>query len=201
MPTFETIVRRSMGLYPSILKWLMAFFDVPEAIAVARTTVCGDNGSIDELTRLQTIGLYGGYLLYFWMLATPTVGFLFGLYLYISVNWLHLHYDEAFSALQTENFKGFLRFHVRKDGSLECFSLGLPDVGHNWREDPLWNGPDGGGPHASRPSHQVEWPSRWVPVEETPGIYGRGHSVRTTVPPEAQLQLIDHFVVHKNRYL
>lgn len=187
-----------MGLYPSGLKWLMAFFDVPEAIVVARTTVCAENGSIDDLNRLQTIGLYGGYLLYFWMLATPTVGLLFGLYLYISVNWLHLHYDEAFSALQTEHFKGFLRFHVRKDGAIECFSLGLSKVPQSWREDPRWRGPAGGGLSSNEPSHRVRWPSRWIPVEEHPGIYGRKTTIRTDVPPECQLKVIDHFVVHKH---
>ena len=46
------------------------------------------------------------------LLATPTVGFLFGMYLYVCVNLFHVHYDEAFSALQVRNFKGFLRFHI-----------------------------------------------------------------------------------------
>ena len=64
----------SLGLYPNAIKWAMAAYDVPEAIAVARNAVCTEGGSISQLGRLETIGYFVGSLMYFWVLATPTVG-------------------------------------------------------------------------------------------------------------------------------
>lgn len=46
------------------LKWVMAVFDVPEAISVSRTALC-TNG-LAALTRLQTAGYYLGTLAYYW---------------------------------------------------------------------------------------------------------------------------------------
>ena len=42
----------SLGIYPGILKYMMAVFDIPEAIAVARTAVCS-SGGFEALSRLQ----------------------------------------------------------------------------------------------------------------------------------------------------
>lgn len=70
-----------------------------------------------------------GMLAYYWVLATPAVGFLFGCYLYIAVNCFHVHYDEAFSALRIPNFKGFSRLHINTDGDLEIYGLAMDKVG------------------------------------------------------------------------
>lgn len=184
----------TFGLYPLAIKWAFALFDVPESIAVARTLMC-EAGGLANLTRIQTIGYYGGVLLYFWVLATPTVGFVFGLYLYVSGNWLHVHYDEAFSALQVADNKGFLRLHVTPEGDIEVFSLGLKKVPTEWREDPRWKTPGGGG-EAGAVAHQARWPSRWMPVEER----GIGRTVlRTVKPPEAELEVVDYFRVPKSK--
>lgn len=69
-----------------------------------------------------------GMLAYYWVLATPAVGFLFGCYLYIAVNWFHVHYDEAFSALRIPNFKGFSRLHINTNGDLEIYGLAMDKV-------------------------------------------------------------------------
>lgn len=188
----------TLSLYPNLLKWLFAIFDIPEAIAVSRTAICAAGGSLAALTRLQVLGFYGGVLLYFWVLATPTVGYLFGLYLYISGNWLHVHYDESFSALQVADAKGFLRLHVTRSGELEIFSLGLKDVPSNWKEDPRWRAPGGGG--VEQPAHEARWPSRWVPVTESVGM-GVGQARRvlhTATPPEAKLKVVDYLLVQKD---
>lgn len=183
----------TFGLYPLAIKWAFALFDVPESIAVARTLICKADGSLANLTRIQTLGYYGGVLLYFWVLATPTVGFVFGLYLYVSGNWLHVHYDEAFSALQVADNKGFLRLHVTEEGDIEVFSLGLKNVPTEWREDPRWKTAGGGG-EPGAVAHHARWPSRWMPVEER----GSGKSVlRTVKPPEAKLEVVDYFRVPK----
>jgi len=196
-----TLSSWTLGLYPNLLKWLFAVFDVPEAIAVSRTAVCTAGGSFASLTRLQSLGLYGGVLMYFWVLATPTVGFLFGLYLYIAGNWLHVHYDESFSALQVANYKGFLRLHITRSGDLEVFSLGLKEVPRTWREDPRWRVPGGGGAvDCDAPAHEARWPSRWVPVTEPLGsaaLPGRPRVLHTAAPPEAHLKVVDYLLVRK----
>ena len=46
------------------LKWVMALFDVPEAIAVSRTAACA--GGLGALTRVQAAGYYLGVLAYYW---------------------------------------------------------------------------------------------------------------------------------------
>lgn len=181
----------TLGLYPHVIKWLMALYDVPEAIAVSRTAMCAGGGAA-ALTRLQALGYYGGVLLYFWVLATPVVGLIFGLYLYISGNWLHVHYDESFSALQVPHHKGFLRMHVTPSGDLEMFFLGLDQVPHSWAEDPRWRAPGGGG-YPDLPAHKARLPSRWAPVEEQGGSGRR--FLRTTTPPEAGLKVVDYLLV------
>lgn len=185
----------TLGLYPNALKWIMALFDVPEAIAVSRATICTQG--LESLTRLQTIGYYGGVLAYFWVLATPTVGFLFGLYLYICVNWFGLHYDEAFSSLQVPEYKGFLRMHITQQGDLELYALGIDKVPKAWKEDPRWRLPSGGGNRVVQ-SHKAENPSRWIPVEESGETPHWGVSTTKTMPvPEEQLKLVDYLVVPK----
>lgn len=77
---------------------------------------------------MQAGAYYMGMLAYYWVLATPAVGFLFGCYLYIAVNWFHVHYDEAFSALRIPNFKGFSRLHINTKGDLEIYGLAMDKV-------------------------------------------------------------------------
>ena len=193
----STLSTLTLGLYPNVIKWAFALFDVPEAIAVSRTAVCAAGGSFAALTRLQTLGYYSGVLLYFWVLATPTVGLIFGLYLYVSGNWLHVHYDESFSALQVAHHKGYLKLHVTRSGDLEIFALGLEESPSNWREDPRWRGVGGGGA-VGVAGHRARYPSRWTPVTERgSGVGGRKKVVRTSVPPEAQLKVVDYLYVPK----
>ena len=76
----------------------------------------------------QAAAYYLGMLAYYWVLATPSVGLLFGAYLYLSVNWFHVHYDEAFSSLQIPHHKGFSRIHVTPQGDLHVFGLAMDKV-------------------------------------------------------------------------
>ena len=81
-----------------------------------------------RVAAMQAAAYYLGMLAYYWVLATPAVGFLFGCYLYIAVNWFHVHYDEAFSALRIPNFKGFSRLHINTKGDLEIYGLAMDKV-------------------------------------------------------------------------
>ncbi len=77
---------------------------------------------------MQGAAYYLGMLAYYWVLVTPSVGFLFGCYLYLSVNWFHVHYDEAFSSLQIPHHKGFSRIHVTPEGDLHIYGLAIDKV-------------------------------------------------------------------------
>ncbi|DBB07470.1 TPA: hypothetical protein ACH3X3_008941 [Trebouxia sp. C0006] len=164
----DTVARWTLHIYPNCIQAAMALFDVPEAIAVSRTQIC-NAGGIKELSRLQAGAYYMGMLAYYWVLATPAVGFLFGCYLYIAVNWFHVHYDEAFSALRIPNFKGFSRLHINTDGDLEIYGLAMDKVPCAWREDPKWRSSQGAGNRKGY-SHKADYPSRWIPAK------GRRHS-------------------------
>lgn len=74
------------------------------------------------------MGYYAGMLAYYWVLATPAVGFLFGCYLYVAVNLFHCHYDEAFSALRIPHYKGFSRLHLTPSGDLVIYALAMDQV-------------------------------------------------------------------------
>ena len=67
-------------------------------------------------------------LAYYWVLVTPSVAFIFGAYLYLSVNIFHVHYDEAFSSLQVPHHKGFSRIHITPEGDLHVYGLAIDQV-------------------------------------------------------------------------
>ncbi|KAF5792364.1 putative calcineurin-like phosphoesterase domain, ApaH type, metallo-dependent phosphatase [Helianthus annuus] len=121
----------TFGLYPACIKYLMSAFDVPEVMAVTRTNIC-KNGMV-SLSRGSATIYYVSVFLYFWVLSTPVVSIVFGSYLYICVNWLHLHFDEAFSSLRIADYKSFTRFHIKEDGSLEVFTLAVDKVPKEWK--------------------------------------------------------------------
>lgn len=139
----------TFGLYPACIKYLMSAFDVPEVIpfyascfcisffiiifrevlqvmAVTRSNIC--KGGMESLSRGSAIIYYASVFLYFWVLSTPVVSLVFGSYLYICVNWLRLHFDEAFSSLRIANYKAFTRFHITTSGDLEVFTLAVDKV-------------------------------------------------------------------------
>ncbi|KAJ9567503.1 hypothetical protein OSB04_003469 [Centaurea solstitialis] len=127
----------TFGLYPACIKYLMSAFDVPEVMAVTRTNIC-KNGMV-SLSRGGAIIYYASVFLYFWVFSTPVVSLIFGSYLYICINWLHLHFDEAFSSLRIANYKSFTRFHIRQDGNLEVFTLAVDKVPKEWKLDLDWD--------------------------------------------------------------
>lgn len=80
---------------------------------------------VRSLPRAQGAAYYAGMLAYYWVLVTPSVAFIFGAYLYLSVNLFHVHYDEAFSSLQIPHHKGFSRIHVTPEGDLHVYGLAI----------------------------------------------------------------------------
>lgn len=95
-------------------------------MAVGRSNIC-KNG-MESMSRWGAIIYYASVFLYFWVLSTPAVSFVFGSYLYICINWFNLHYDEAFSSLRIADYKAFTRFHIQTNGDLEVFTLAVDEV-------------------------------------------------------------------------
>eukprot|EP00238_Polyblepharides_amylifera_P002080 CAMPEP_0196589178 /NCGR_PEP_ID=MMETSP1081-20130531/62925_1 /TAXON_ID=36882 /ORGANISM="Pyramimonas amylifera, Strain CCMP720" /LENGTH=249 /DNA_ID=CAMNT_0041911907 /DNA_START=159 /DNA_END=908 /DNA_ORIENTATION=- len=120
----------TFGAYPAVLEYLFALFDMPDMMAVTRVTVCSEGwGSISRSTSLL---YYIAYILYFWVLCVPVVSWIFGCYLYLCVNWLHIHYDESFSALRIPHYKSFLRMQILENGNLQMFAIGIRKVPRKW---------------------------------------------------------------------
>ncbi|KAF3948021.1 hypothetical protein CMV_025929 [Castanea mollissima] len=150
----DSIKRWTFGLYPACIKYIMSTFDVPELMAVTRSNVC-KNG-MESISRWGAILYYASIFLYFWVLSTPAVSFVFGSYLYICINWFNLHYDEAFSSLRIADYKAFTRFHIKHNGDLEIFTLAVDKVPEEWELDPKWKGQS-----SEELSHLRENPSQW----------------------------------------
>lgn len=49
----DKLTQWTLGVYPGFLKYAMALFDLPEAIAVARQRACSSSTGLSGLTRLQ----------------------------------------------------------------------------------------------------------------------------------------------------
>jgi hypothetical protein len=76
-------------------------------------------------SRLAVAGLLGG--------AAATL--LVGVYLYLASR-AGIHMNEVFSAQSIEDYKSFLRMHIRSDGSLVMHPLAVPSVCHKWHVSP-----------------------------------------------------------------
>ena len=146
----------TFGLYPACIKYLMSAFDIPEVMAVTRSTIC--RKGIESLPRGGAIIYYVSVFLYFWVLSTPVVSMVFGSYLYVCINWFHIHFDEAFSSLRIANYKAFTRFHIKKSGDLEVFTLAVDKVPKEWMLDPDW---DMEPKEPLQMSHTRRFPSKW----------------------------------------
>ncbi|CAA2996146.1 uncharacterized protein LOC111408811 [Olea europaea subsp. europaea] len=169
----------TFGLYPACIKYLMSAFDVPEVMAVTRNNIC-KNG-MDSLSRGGAVIYYASVFLYFWVFSTPIVSLIFGSYLYICINWLHIHFDEAFSSLRIANYKAFTRFHINSKGNLEVFTLAVDKVPKEWKLDPSWDG-ESKQPHSL--SYLRRYPSKW-------------RSVNSQQDPVKTVRIVDHFVIEQ----
>lgn len=54
--------------------------------------------------------------------------FVFGAYLFVAVRFMGSHANEAFSAIRVQDYKNFLRIHVKEDGSLTVYPIGINKV-------------------------------------------------------------------------
>ncbi|KAE9134251.1 hypothetical protein PF010_g2525 [Phytophthora fragariae] len=165
LPDFSAIRQYDIfglaSLYGDFMRLCMAIFDVPEVVALHRNKICASG--FDSLGRMELWTYYASLFPYFWVLATPVVSFVFGTYLYLSLNMFGCHYNEAFLSLRIASYKNFLRLHFDKEGRLEIFAFGVDKMPRRWCRDPKWSG--GNGPRASLernlPSFKWTRPSYW----------------------------------------
>jgi hypothetical protein len=61
---------------------------------------------------------------------------LMGLYLLVSLNVFGRHYNEAFSSLQIEDWKSFLKLHISPNGVLSIYALGIARVPRDDHQPP-----------------------------------------------------------------
>ncbi|CAK9168584.1 unnamed protein product, partial [Ilex paraguariensis] len=169
----------TFGLYPACIQYLMSAFDVPEVMAVTRNNIC--KNSMDSLSRGGAVIYYASVFLYFWVFSTPVVSLVFGSYLYICINWLHIHFDEAFSSLRIADYKAFTRFHILDNGDLEVFTLAVDKVPKEWKVDREWR-------YESKEqlSHLRQFPSKWT-------------AVSSQLDPEKTVRIVDHFVIKQTQ--
>ncbi|MQL98546.1 hypothetical protein Taro_031257 [Colocasia esculenta] len=172
------IERWTFGLYPACIKYLMYAFDIPEVMAVTRSTIC--KKGLTSLSRGSAIIYYASVFLYFWVFSTPVVSLIFGSYLYICINWFHIHFDEAFSSLRIANYKAFTRFHITQDGDLEVFTLAVDKVPKDWKLDHAW---DAEPKPPLQMSHLRRFPSKW--------------RAASAPDPVNTVRVVDHFVIQR----
>jgi hypothetical protein len=171
----------TFGLYPACIKYLMSAFDVPEVMAVTRTNIC--KHGMESLSRSGAVIYYASVFLYFWVFSTPVVSMVFGSYLYICINWFHIHFDEAFSSLRIANYKSFTRFHILEDGDIEVFTLAVDKVPKDWKLDKDW---DSEPKQSFKMSYEREFPSKW------------GASTSQQDPVNT-VKIVDRFVIHRSQ--
>ncbi|KAG1347649.1 Cobyric acid synthase [Cocos nucifera] len=171
--------RWTFGLYPACIKYLMSAFDVPEVMAVTRSNIC--KKGMESLSRGGAIIYYASVFLYFWVFSTPVVSLIFGSYLYICINWFHIHFDEAFSSLRIANYKAFTRFHITVSGDLEVFTLAVDKVPKKWKLDPEW---DAEPKQPKQLSHRRRFPSKW--------------KAASGLDPVNSVRIVDHFVIQRS---
>jgi hypothetical protein len=92
-----------------------------------RNNIC--KTGMDSLPRGFVLAYYTSVFLYYWVFSTPVVSLVFGSYLFACINWLHLHFDEAFSSLRIANYKSFLRCHITPTGDMDIYTLAIDKVG------------------------------------------------------------------------
>jgi len=57
-----------------------------------------------------------------------------GIYLFISQYFFGRHDEEAFSALKIQDYKNFLRMHIKKDGTLTIYPIKIAKIPRKWRD-------------------------------------------------------------------
>nr|CCC46388.1 conserved hypothetical protein, fragment [Trypanosoma vivax Y486] len=117
---------------------LLRSMDVIENLAyLSRHVSTNVTGTFSPATdRLHVTLYYLHVLLFFWLLATPVVSFVIGVFLFVSVHFFDFLYDAAYSSFQIEDYKQFVRFKLDGESrSLHGYVVARTRVPKAWKRD------------------------------------------------------------------
>jgi hypothetical protein len=104
--------------------------------------------------------------LYFFCVAIPLAGGIFGSWLTVTSNVFKSQSDLSFSALMVEHWKNFLKLHIKANGDLEVFAIGLQRVPTKWIKDDNWSGR-----RCKKQKDEPSWswkkPSKWTSLNKS----------------------------------
>ncbi|GET88102.1 metallo-dependent phosphatase-like domain-containing protein [Leishmania tarentolae] len=150
------------------LRVLLRCFDPFESLGFLSMAVSG--GEVARFSaaasRLQIVLYYVYVLFFYWVLITPVVSVLIGMFLLFSVTTFDYMYDATYSAFQMEEYKHFLRFRLdATTRELHGYVVALqkPSKVYQLDRSYLWS-LTGPGLEQHRPPHLKQYPSRWEPV-------------------------------------
>ncbi|KAH9601181.1 hypothetical protein LSM04_005913 [Trypanosoma melophagium] len=169
---------------------LLRSLDVVENFAYLSEHVSmNETGSFSQTTDRAHIALYYLHLLLiYWILVTPLVSFVIGLFLFVSVYFFDFLYDAAYSSFQIEGYKHFIRFQiVKQTRELHGYVVTERDVPKVWERDTKHVNELTNVDSKDLPPHLCRWPSRWRPVH--------------TPERESMAEVLEHFVVKPHRVL
>ena len=163
----------TFGLVPSLMRYSMLVADSPHTQAYLKNQIYCNPTSEDYTVLYWTLRVC-----WYWVIACPVVATVIAVYLWFSLNYLGMHWNEGFSSLQHEGYKNFIRMKINKQGALELYTIGVDKVPVKWELDHQHEKALRSG---KRMAH-VSNPSRWKPKGKLGG--------KSYVP-----RIIDHTVI------
>ncbi|RNF03187.1 hypothetical protein TraAM80_05921 [Trypanosoma rangeli] len=135
--------------------------------------------------RLHIFLYYLHLLLIYWLLATPLISFVIGMFLFVSVQLFGFMYDAAYSSFQIEDYKHFIRFNIDNQRRLHGYVVAERRVPKVWKRDVKHVDEFLSPEKRHLPPHLRERPSRWQPVQSD--------------GEESVAEVLEHFVVKPHR--
>jgi hypothetical protein len=168
-----------------LLKTTLKLFDLPSLVAQNHHYMCShlcangreclfshDSTIFQGISRKIFAPYVTGVTLYYIFIAVPLAGSIFGTWLAISLNIFKSMCDLAFSSLQIQHYKNFVKLHVKEDGEIEIYAIGMRKVPTSWVKDPFFEGDVSDENNESiKPSWALHCPSKWVPARSHTKAY------------------------------
>ena len=115
------------------------FIDIPGVLTTKHQLICSVGG-VQPVDRYVLLSYYLSLAAYFFVLAIPVAGLIFGTWLTLTLVVFRAQHNEGFSSLRIQHWKNLLRCHVKSNGDLEVYALGLDRVPKLWLKDESWDG-------------------------------------------------------------
>ena len=163
----------TFGAIPSLMRYSMLVADSPQTQVYLKNQIYCNSTSEEYIVLYWTLRVC-----WYWVIACPVVATVVALYLWFSLNYLGMHWNEGFSSLQHEGHKNFLRMKINKEGALELYAIGVDKVPLKWELDDQHVKAVKSGEKMAHVSN----PSRWKPK----GQLGKDYTPR----------IVDHTVIY-----